>query len=81
MGKRLGWAVGASFLFSFAIECSQLYSSDWINSIRNTVIGALILGRGYLTVDLVRYTFGILVAYFIDMYLISKRIGKSRDLS
>jgi glycopeptide antibiotics resistance protein len=64
--RTLKWAVIISVLFSFAIEYSQLYKAEWIIEIRNTVIGSLILGRGYLTVDLFRYVIGITIAFWID---------------
>lgn len=55
-----------SFLFSFGIEFSQLYQEDWINKIRGTSMGALILGKGFLTEDLIRYTAGIIFATVLD---------------
>ena len=64
--RSLTWAVGISVIFSFAIEISQLYKAEWIVEIRNTVIGSLILGRGYVTVDLFRYVIGITIAFWID---------------
>ncbi|WP_353051332.1 DUF2809 domain-containing protein [Fictibacillus enclensis] len=64
--KSLQTAMLLSVLFSFGIEFSQLYQADWINQIRNTLLGALILGKGFLAVDLVRYTAGIIVAVFLD---------------
>ncbi|MDN4524075.1 DUF2809 domain-containing protein [Fictibacillus fluitans] len=64
--KSLLTAMMLSILFSFAIEFSQLYQADGINQIRDTVVGALILGKGFLPVDLVRYTSGILAAAFLD---------------
>lgn len=62
-----------SFLFCFGIEFSQLYQAEWINAIRGTTIGALVLGSGYLTVDLVRYSAGIGVAMLLDRFLLHKR--------
>ncbi|MEY9973523.1 glycopeptide antibiotics resistance protein [Lysinibacillus sp. RC46] len=59
-------AIWLSFLFSFGIEFSQLYQEDWINQIRGTTLGALILGKGFLVEDLVRYTVGIIIATVID---------------
>ncbi|KRF11095.1 DUF2809 domain-containing protein [Paenibacillus sp. Soil787] len=70
--RRLTWAAGISVIFSFAIEFSQLYQADWIVEIRNTVIGSLILGRGYLTVDLFRYVIGIIIAFWIDKYWLQR---------
>ncbi|MDQ0877175.1 hypothetical protein QFZ77_005834 [Paenibacillus sp. V4I3] len=64
--RSLTWSVRISVIFSFAIEISQLYKAEWIIDIRNTVIGSLILGRGYVTVDLFRYVIGITIAFWID---------------
>ena len=60
-------AIILSLLFSFGIEFSQLYQSEWINQIRNTTLGALILGKGFLLIDLLRYTMGIIFAVLIDL--------------
>ncbi|WP_335491102.1 DUF2809 domain-containing protein [Neobacillus niacini] len=64
--KRLFIAILLSFLFSFGVEFSQLYQADWINQLRGTVVGALVLGKGFLTVDLFRYTTGIVLAAAMD---------------
>ena len=48
-------------LFSFAIESSQLYHAGWIDNIRHTILGSLILGYGFLWSDLICYTLGILI--------------------
>lgn len=70
--RSLIWAVGISVIFSFAIEFSQLYQAEWIVEIRNTVIGSLILGRGYVTVDLFRYVIGIIIAFWIDKFWLQR---------
>ena len=59
-----------SLMFSFVIEFSQLDQADWINQIRSTSLGALVLGKGFLTADLIRYTVGILIAAFLDLLFI-----------
>ncbi|MFS0639193.1 DUF2809 domain-containing protein [Mesobacillus foraminis] len=64
--KGIVTAIVASLLFSFAIEFSQLYQGDWINQIRGTVPGALVLGHGFIFVDLIRYTVGIFIGAIID---------------
>jgi glycopeptide antibiotics resistance protein len=64
--KRKLNALLLSLLSSFAIEFSQLYQAVWINQIRATTLGALILGKGFLLVDLLRYTVGILIAFVLD---------------
>ncbi|WP_307591950.1 ribosomal maturation YjgA family protein [Paenibacillus wynnii] len=57
----LSWGLG--LYFSYAIECSQLYQGAWINSVRSTVMGGLILGKGFLWIDLIRYFAGIGIAF------------------
>lgn len=49
-----------ALLFSIGIECSQLYHALWIDAIRHTRIGGLMLGFGFLWSDLVCYFVGIL---------------------
>lgn len=55
-----------ALIFSYGIEISQLYQANWINEIRNTLIGSLILGRGFLFSDLICYTVGIFIGIIID---------------
>jgi len=58
-----------ALIFSFGIEISQLYQDNWINSIRKTTIGGLVLGHGFLWMDLISYTIGIIIAVIIDKAL------------
>ena len=44
---------------SVAIELSQLYHAPWIDSIRHTTLGGLILGFGFLWSDLACYAAGV----------------------
>lgn len=55
-----------SIIFSYGIEISQLYHSPWIDSIRATTLGGLILGFGFLWSDLICYTVGIVIGAIID---------------
>jgi hypothetical protein len=64
--NRQSSSIIISLLFSFSIEFSQLYQADWINHIRHTTLGALILGKGFLAVDLIRYVAGILIGAVLD---------------
>ncbi|MCU9614928.1 DUF2809 domain-containing protein [Caldibacillus lycopersici] len=70
--KKIVFSILFSFLFSFGIEFSQLYQEQWINQIRNATLGGLILGKGFLFVDLLRYTVGIMCAFMMD-YIFDKR--------
>lgn len=78
VNRRLWIAFAWSLMFSFGIEFSQLYQAEWINSIRDTILGGLILGKGFLWIDLVRYTVGITLSYGLDQYFRPKlhRIDK-----
>lgn len=68
-------------LFCFAIEFSQLYHSSWIDNIRATTLGGLVLGFGFLWSDLAAYLIGIGLGVFIEIMLMRrKRKGKRSEL-
>lgn len=52
--------------FSFLIEFSQLYHAPWIENLRHTGIGGLILGYGFLWSDLICYAAGILIGVLFE---------------
>lgn len=60
-----------ALLFSFGIEISQLYHAPWIDAIRATRLGGLILGFGFLLTDLFCYSVGIVVGTLIDRWVIA----------
>ena len=64
-GEIALWALA----FSFLIEFSQLYQAPWINQLRHTTVGGLILGYGFKVSDLVCYSCGICVGIAIDRKL------------
>ena len=47
---------GLASLAAFTIEISPLVRIDWLDTIRPTRLGTLLLGRGFLWSDLVAYT-------------------------
>ncbi len=53
-----GLAVTA-LCISFLDEFSQLYQAPWINSIRSTTLGHLVLGSTFNWPDLLAYTVGV----------------------
>lgn len=55
--------------FSFLIEISQFYQAPWINALRDTRSGALILGHGFLWSDLVCYTAGVVLGVLLEKIL------------
>ena len=61
-----------ALIFSYLIEISQLYHAHWIDAIRGTTLGALVLGHGFLWSDIVCYTIGIAFGALAE-YLYFKR--------
>ncbi|QSQ21862.1 DUF2809 domain-containing protein [Pyxidicoccus parkwayensis] len=59
----------AALAFSFAVELSQLYQAPWLNAVRRTLPGRLVLGAGFLWSDLVCYTVGVLVGLALSAAL------------
>lgn len=55
--------------FSWAIEFLQLYHAPWIDSIRSTVLGRLVLGSTFNGPDLVAYVIGVALAALADRVL------------
>ena len=47
--------------FAWGIEFSQIYHAPWIDDIRATTLGALLLGAGFLWSDLVCYAVGVAI--------------------
>ncbi|MDR6941929.1 ribosomal maturation YjgA family protein [Mucilaginibacter pocheonensis] len=71
--KPVKLLVTGSLLFCYAIEFSQLYKAPWINDLRQTLFGRLVLGAGFLWSDLLCYTLGVGIGIWIDMSL-NKRL-------
>jgi len=53
--------------FCFAIELSQRYRAPWIEAVRATTPGRLVLGQGFNASDLVCYVIGVGLAVGIDL--------------
>ncbi|MGB8700084.1 MAG: DUF2809 domain-containing protein [Thermosynechococcaceae cyanobacterium] len=49
---------------SYIVEVSQLYKIGWLDSIRSTTLGHLILGQGFNFKDLIAYTIGVCLGVF-----------------
>ncbi|HFI2423537.1 MULTISPECIES: DUF2809 domain-containing protein [Bacillus cereus group] len=58
-----------SLMFCYGIEVSQLYHAEWIDNIRATTLGGLVLGYGFLWSDLVAYTIGVGVGFLFEFIL------------
>lgn len=53
--------------FSILIEMSQLYQAPWIDSIRHTTLGGLILGFDFVWSDLACYAVGVGIGVLIEV--------------
>lgn len=60
----------------FAVELSQLIHTPWLDALRATLPGRLVLGAGFLWSDLICYTVGVLLGLVLDLALRrSPRLG------
>jgi hypothetical protein len=64
--KSVKFNVITALIFCFAIEFSQLYKAPWINELRHTLFGRLVLGEGFLWSDLLCYVVGVGIGLGID---------------
>ncbi|WP_026477188.1 ribosomal maturation YjgA family protein [Alkaliphilus transvaalensis] len=71
--KSTLWIMISAISFTFFIEFSQLYQATWINNIRHTTLGGLVLGFGFLWSDLFSYSIGILIGSLIEAIILHKR--------
>jgi hypothetical protein len=71
------WSVpfvaAAALGFSVGIELSQLYHAPWIDSLRATRLGGLILGFSFVWSDLLCYVVGVGLGILIETYFIPVR--------
>lgn len=54
-----------NYLLGVADECSQLITAPWFVAIRQTKLGKLMLGVGFVWSDLMCYAIGTLLAWMI----------------
>lgn len=66
----------AALATAFLIEFSQLYQAAWLNAIRSTTPGYLVLGTTFSWGDLPGYAIGIALAAGLD-----SRCGKCRPIA
>ena len=66
------------YALGVADEVLQLYHAPWIESVRHTRIGGLILGFGFLWSDIICYAVGIVIAY-VMVVLIEKTVKINDD--
>jgi hypothetical protein len=64
--------------FSLAVELSQLYHAPWIDSIRHTTLGGLILGFDFVWSDLACYAVGVGLGALIERVGLHDRSAPGR---
>jgi Protein of unknown function (DUF2809) len=69
INKTIKWVILVSLLFCYLIEFSQLYKAPWINQLRHTLFGRLVLGEVFLWGDMLSYTVGVGVAVVVEMLI------------
>ena len=71
-----------ALVVSYADEISQLYQAHWLNAIRATTLGHLVLGSAFSWLDMLAYTIGVAagatIEYFLPFNSIRIRPGHSR---
>jgi hypothetical protein len=55
---------------SYGVEVSQLYHAPWIDGIRGTWLGGVVLGHGFLWSDIACYTVGVALGVVIELVLV-----------
>lgn len=63
----------ATYTFAVLIEVSQLYQAARITAWRETFMGKMILGHGFLWSDLVCYAAGVLLGWVIVVFFENRK--------
>ena len=61
-----------ALITSYLVEFSQILSFDLLVRLRSTFLGHMLLGQGFLWIDLLAYTIGIMVIYIITVFIEKK---------
>lgn len=67
--KSLNFAILVSSVYVCATEFSQLYNAPWIEKIRPTFIGRVLLGETFLWTDILCYLVGIGIGVLVELSL------------
>ena len=63
--KKLPLVAITSLAHCYLVEFSQMITWRWLVSFRQTFIGHMMLGQGFLWIDLLAYSIGIIVIFMI----------------
>ncbi|HEU4642590.1 MAG TPA: DUF2809 domain-containing protein [Gemmatimonadaceae bacterium] len=71
-GARLAKRCWAAYAICVAVEVSQLYHTPWLDALRATGIGQLVLGSGFDPRDLAAYALGVAGAALLEAAVVSR---------
>jgi hypothetical protein len=63
----------AATAFCFAIEFTQRYQAPWLDAVRATTPGRLVLGQGFHAFDLVCYVAGVALGVGLELIVCRQR--------
>ncbi|QDS98354.1 ribosomal maturation YjgA family protein [Adhaeretor mobilis] len=72
--RQIALRAAVALSFAFLIEASQLYHAPWIDSLRATRLGGLVLGFGFLWSDLACYTVGVVFGAIVDHWITTQGV-------
>jgi hypothetical protein len=70
----------ATLIVSYGVEVSQLHHAPWIDTIRDSRIGGLVLGYGFLWSDIVCYTAGVAICLVLEHEFLRPRGREAANL-
>jgi hypothetical protein len=71
-----GKAAAIAMTISVLDEVSQIYQAPWINVIRGTAVGHILLGAAFSWLDIIAYAVGILLGALIEVVVFSAKKGR-----
>ena len=68
-------AAGLALLICFVVETMKLLPWDWLNSIRQTTLGHLMIGRAFTWQNYIAYSVGVIVASLGEALIARRRVS------
>jgi hypothetical protein len=67
-------AAAVAFGIALGVELSQRFHVPWLDAIRSTSLGALLLGQGFLWSDVACYAAGVALAMALDLLMLKRSV-------
>ena len=67
----------AAVAVAFAVEFSQLYHAPWIDRLRRSTLGAMVLGKSFVASDLVCYVVGVAIGVILERLILWRRYSST----